>query len=267
MNTVKTLNPLLDLDPTVYASGFAADSEVRKEWQNKGACFEEAEAIRLETDYLDHALSNTKTAVDFMLDYAFPERKWHRAFLTGKNNFRTTVATIKPYKGNRDPNHKPKYYNEIREYLVGKYNAEVIDGQEADDMLGIVQWSFPDKSTVICSIDKDLKMIPGYHYVPSTGYGDNRKPPTFFYQSVDDANMYFWFQMMTGDATDNIPGLPGVGPMTANKVISDHNGNENAVAQAVRELYDRYYPDYPGAFYEMAQLLWMRRKEGEGPNV
>jgi hypothetical protein len=259
VNTVKTLNPLLDLDPTVYASGFAADAEVRKGWQEKGASLEEAESIRMETDYLAHALSNTKTAVEYVLDYAFPERQWYQAFLTGDDNFRVAAATIKPYKGNRDPNHKPKYYKEIREYLVGKYAAQVVEGQEADDKLAQVQWAHPDKSTVICSIDKDLKMIPGYHFNPKKG--------EFWYQSIEEAELFFWWQMMVGDATDNIPGVPGVGPKTADKIIESHGRNQKAIEQAVRELYERHYPDYPGAFNEVANLLWMRRKEGEGPNV
>ena len=259
MSTIKTLNPLLDLDPTVYASGFSADSQMRKEAKEKGWSDEQIKEYLAETDYLGHALGNAKTAVEHILDECFPERSWYRGFLTGKGNFRHKVATIKPYKGNRDPNHKPKYYKEIGEYLVHKYGAEVVEGQEADDMLGIVQWAHPDKSTVICSIDKDLKMIPGYHYNPG------RKE--FFYQTIEDANLFFLWQMMVGDATDNIPGVAKVGPKTADKIIAECNGDYRQIYDRIKDMYAKQYPDYPGAMDEVAELLWMRRKEGEGPNA
>ena len=48
----------------------------------------------------------------------------------------------------------------MNEYLVKEYKAEVCDGQEADDALGINQTD----QTIICTIDKDLLMIPGQHY-------------------------------------------------------------------------------------------------------
>ena len=43
-------------------------------------------------------------------------------YLTGKDNFRYKVATLKPYKGNRTQP-KPHWYQAIRDYLVAKYNA------------------------------------------------------------------------------------------------------------------------------------------------
>lgn len=260
METIKTLNPLLDLDPTVYASGFSADAEIRNDLIAKGHSPEEAEKIRLEMDYLAYALSNAKTAVEFVLNDCFPNRQWYRAFLTGKGNFRDAVATIKPYKGNRDPNHRPKYYKEIRDYLVDKYKAEVVEGMEADDMLGIVQWQHPDKSTVICSIDKDLKMIPGYHFNP--------KKQEFIYQQMNDANLFFLWQMMVGDTTDNIPGVTGIGPKKADKVIAAADGDVSLVKEAVEKMYQNQYgPEWKAAYDEVAQLLWIRRKEGEGPSV
>lgn len=260
METIKTLNPLLDLDPTVYAAGFAADAEVRKGFMEKGMGREEADNARLETDYLSHALSNAKTAVEFVLNDAFPEREYHKAYLTGKGNFRYEIATIKPYKGNRDPLHRPKYYKDIREFLIGKYQAEVVEGQEADDALAQAQWSKPDKSTVICSIDKDLMMIPGYHFNPKKG--------TFWYQSIKDAELFFLWQMMVGDTTDNIPGVTGVGPKTADKIMAECGEDYSKVLERVQQLYQKEFgANWRQAFDEIGQLLWMRRKEGEGPSV
>jgi len=53
--------------------------------------------------------------------------------LSGPGNFRDSIATIKPYKGNRDPTHIPVHYSAIRQYMIDQYCAVVIHGREADD--------------------------------------------------------------------------------------------------------------------------------------
>lgn len=259
MNPIPTLNPLLDLDPVVYAAGFSADAEIRADLVRKGLSPEQVKEEMDKTDYLAHALNNAKQSVEFILNDVFPQRRWYRAFLSGKGNFRVDVATIQPYKGNRDPNHKPKYFKEIRDYLIDVWKAEVVEGQEADDAIGICQYSHKDKSTVICSIDKDLTMIPGYHFNPRN-HG-------FWYQSLEDADRFFWWQMMVGDTTDHIPGIRKVGPKTADKIV-EANPNLADLRQVVEEMYQKQYGDkWQDCMREVAQLLWIRRQEGRGPDV
>lgn len=266
MDTIKNLNPLIDCDPITYAGPAAAESQLKREGKEKGMSPEQIAEYIAETDFTAHALSNVKTAVDFILEQ-FPERQYYKAYLTGDGNFRHAAATILPYKGNRDKLIRPKYYQAARDYLVSHYDAEIVEGQEADDAIGIFQYSKPDKSTVICSIDKDLWLIPGYHYVPSTGWGDNKKPPRFFYQTLDEANEFLLYQMMTGDRVDNIPGINGIGPVKANKILTGASSYEEA-KQAVEFLYqEQYGSDWRRAFDEVATLLWIRRKEGDRPNV
>ena len=68
---------------------------------------------------------------------------------------------------------KPKWHEQLKEYLILSYNAEIAHGQEADDALGIAQCELDSTgkttqgikpNSVIVSIDKDLKQIPGWHY-------------------------------------------------------------------------------------------------------
>src|SRR5690606_41714779 len=72
-----------------------------------------------------------------------------------------------PTRRSSDLARKPYWYDEIRDYLIRRWGAEVVDGQEADDAIGIAAWNSykecPEYS-IIASIDKDLRMIPGYHY-------------------------------------------------------------------------------------------------------
>lgn len=252
---MQNLNPLLDLDPTVYRSGFAADAEVKRDLKDNGIDPD----FSLEIDYLHIALGNVKAAVNEMLSQ-FPERSYYKGYLTGSGNFRHDVATIKPYKGNRDPNHRPKYYKEIRQYLVEHYDVEVVDGIEADDAVASAQWAKPDKSTCIVSIDKDLKMIPGFHYNPVK--------KELFEVDKHDADLFFWWQMMVGDATDNIPGIAGVGPKTADKIIEACGGDLEEIKGVVKSMYEREYGDRAAsALEEIGLLLWMQRVPGEGPDV
>lgn len=253
MNT-KALTPLIDADVICYRVGFAVK----------------------EDEPVEYALATVKNVLNNIMD-RFPEATSRRVYLTGKGNFRDDIATILVYKGNRDPANKPHYYSEIREYLVDHQGAEVVEGQEADDAQGIAQWACKDKSTVIVGIDKDLYMIPGYHYNWVTG--------EFKYVTLAEANYNFFHQMLTGDRTDNIlgcgvmkPGVyktgakkgqayvkrDGVGPKEADELLAPCNKNTVEMAKVVKGQYKKYYGDAARAAHkENAALLWMRREEGQ----
>lgn len=232
MSTAK-LNPIIDADVICYRVGFAVKDD----------------------EPVEYALATVKHVLENIMD-RFPDATYRRVFLTGKGNFRDSIATLQTYKGNRDPNNRPKYYDEIRQYLVEHQGAEVIDGQEADDAQGIEQWRNKDKSTVIVGIDKDLYMIPGFHY--------NWVKDKIQYISLADANYNFFKQMLEGDRTDNIPGITGVGPKTAEKLLAPCNKDVIAMSKVVKEQYKKQYGDKAReAYREVANLLWIRREEGQ----
>lgn len=232
METPKNLIPLIDADLIVYRCGFAGDEE----------------------EPLEFKLQSVKTVLDGIMGM-FPEAPSRRIFLSGKNNYRDKLATIRIYKGNRDPHNKPVYYDEIRQYLIDFQGAEVIDGMEADDKLGIEQWKCKDRSTCIVTSDKDLNCIPGWHY--------NWVKGETYYQTLADANKCFWTQVLTGDTTDNIQGIPKVGPKTAEKVLAKTNGSWIEMYTAVAEEYKKYYKEQArAAFHENASLVWIQREAG-----
>ena len=80
-------------------------------------------------------------------------------FLSGENNFRYRIYP--EYKANRTAP-KPRHLKDLKNYLIEKYRAVVSDGCEADDLLGVEQCK--SDNTIICSLDKDLRQIPGNHY-------------------------------------------------------------------------------------------------------
>jgi len=129
----------------------------------------------------------------------------HLGFLTeGKSNFRVKAATTLPYKGQRKTNEeKPKFYDEIRDYLQKHFGFQMMRGVEADDALTITSEHFKDNpkvTTVIATKDKDLWQYPGLHY--------NMNKKEMMEISEAEAHRNFWRQMILGDmSTDNIPGL------------------------------------------------------------
>lgn len=110
---------------------------------------------------------------------------------------------------------KPLLYREMREHARLRYNAVELPRMEADDVLGIMatRGGVRYMARVICSIDKDLKTIPGLHF-------DWRTPQLGVHEVKElDARRAFYTQVLTGDKTDNYPGLPGCGPIKAERVL------------------------------------------------
>lgn len=228
--TASELLPLVDGDILVYRLGFAAQQD----------------------EPLENVLHTVKVVIAGITDRFDAKRT--EIFLTGKENFRDKIATLKPYKGNRLDKPKPQYYSEIRDYLIRVHGATVVNFQEADDAIGIRQMEERGKS-VIVSIDKDLDMIPGWHYKFTNG--------DLYYVDKLTAARHFFKQVLTGDVTDNIPGIKGMGPRTAEKLLANKQDPEGWFDVVVTEYKKAYKDQWQSALDEMMQLLWIRRKHNE----
>lgn len=246
--------PLIDADSIIYRAGFAADSQIKKELfgTSKGLDPEKVREGLATVDYVEIALGNCKAVMQDIVLHRFGEACGYKSYLTGKHNFREQLATIKPYKGNRDPNAKPKYYAELKEYLIDHWKSIVIDDMEADDAVGIEQYAHKDQSTCIVSIDKDLDTIPGWHY--------NWVKGLFYYVTLQQANNNFLGQMLEGDTTDNIPGITGIGTKTIEKLLASCDNDTVQFNHKVIQLYKQQYGlDWLAAYNEVASLLWILR--------
>lgn len=196
-------------------------------------------------------------------------------YLTGDGNFRHDIAKQAPYKGNRKQP-RPYHYKNVTEYLKFKYNATVVEGMEADDMLAIRQTELGDKS-VIVSRDKDLRMVKGWHY----GYAMSNQPEKDL-EYIDEIGYlikhkskliggglkWFYAQCIMGDKTDNILGIPKAGPIAAFKALNELT-TEEEMKDATLQLYKNYFGEQAEeAFIENARLVWMVTSlDGEGKPV
>lgn len=183
----------------------------------------------------------------------------HVLYITGKGNFREKIATVKKYKGNRDGQEKPFHYANVKAYMMS-LGAVLVEGMEADDAMAIEQtldapccpvrgehvWHPDLCDTVICTRDKDLRMVPGFHFGWECGL-----QPEYSLRWVDelgqleltpkrkikgDGLKFFYSQILTGDRTDNIPGLAGCGDVAAYNTLKECN-TEGELLEAVLEAY------------------------------
>jgi hypothetical protein len=190
---------------------------------------------------VENALSNCKNTVEKLLTDGVS-----RIFLSGKNNYRRLFPE---YKANRDKSMKPRWYDECVIYLVKNWGAEIIDGCEADDAIGMAS----NQGTLITTIDKDLDMLPGLHY--------NWVKEKQYEISEFSAYWNFCSQMLTGDTTDNIRGIAGIGPVTAAKLLSPCT-TFGALDKVVNQSYeDTYGHGWEKEYLKNKTLLWICRSQ------
>lgn len=183
-----------------------------------------------------------------------------QGYLTGSGNFREEIATIIPYKGNRDRGARPFWFAAIYNYLRDVRGAHVVFGMEADDQLAI-DHSNSGGNTIVCSRDKDLKQVPGWHYTWPSWKQEERFP--FYVNEVDGLRSYYT-QLIVGDTADNILGLYNVGPKSAVvKRIQEHS-DELSMFREVKREYELRFGSYWDMFMcENGRLLWLKRHSND----
>ncbi|MBX4205756.1 hypothetical protein KW795_01020 [Candidatus Microgenomates bacterium] len=105
-------------------------------------------------------------------------------------------------------------------------------GFEADDLIGTISKLAKVNKVIIVTGDKDILQLVDDKtkvYMPTKGmsegklYGDievKEKLGVTPKQIID-------LKALIGDSSDNYPGVPGIGPKTATKLIEDYNNLEN----------------------------------------
>lgn len=185
-----------------------------------------------------------------------------KLFLTGSSNFRFDLATTKPYK-NRDHDKRPYHFDNIRAYMVGMYGATIIEGMEADDAMCIEANKDPN-AYIICTRDKDLRMQTCWHYGWELGKQPRYGPAFVSYlgEWIDGripavGIRLFYYQLLVGDTVDNIPGLPGCGPVKAKSALKKCN-TEIEMYEICADLYKtKYGSEWYDKLLEQGRLLWM----------
>lgn len=253
---------LIDGDIIAYSCGFASDAAAAKD----GMAYEPWGFCRHGVDATIQAIKEAAGAEE------------HVVVLTAHGGgYRDEVFPA--YKAGRTAA-KPHYYAAIREHLINVWGGfESAHGREADDELGILAAEYGERG-VICTKDKDLDCVPGLHY----NFSKTRKATGVYMVSTVEADRFFYKQMLTGDFTDNIPGMFRILGMKATaKWLSpiDDMTDPKEMYSYVREVYGTLFkeqqamgklPDHdynltdPKALEAfllfLGTLLWIQREDG-----
>lgn len=209
-------------------------------------------------------------------------------FLTGKGNFREEIAKRKGYKANRADVDKPYHLENARVYIRSRFNTATSVGCEADDLLCISQTGYNQlyregKSgieSVICTRDKDLRQCEGWHYgwemgnqpeYPLTsvdalgtltaeyteGVTKAGNPSRRFKKLSGTGKKWLYAQVLTGDPTDNIPGLKGYGGAKAFTLLDPCESEGELIRVVVDAFQDVYGDAWHDELYEQARLVYM----------
>lgn len=109
-----------------------------------------------------------------------------------------------------------------------------VKGVEADDVIGtLANQASKNTPVLICSGDKDLSQLVTEHVRVS----DTMKGVTYDMEGVKDKlgvypNQVIDYLTLIGDSSDNIPGVPKVGPKTASKWLTQYETLENLLTHA-----------------------------------
>jgi len=192
--------------------------------------FTEEVALEVEPGYWTWHCDFNKVAdsIDSYMDYLKDHLKADEVKLClsdNESNFRKLISPT--YKGKRSKVKRPLVLKPIREWLIKERGAIVKDGLEGDDVMGIMATFPTDNEMIICSIDKDMKTIPGKYYRDSeAGVVDI---------SEEEADYYHLYQTLVGDVTDGYSGCPGVGPVAAKKELDKSPTWETVLDQFLKK--------------------------------
>lgn len=208
-------------------------------------------------------------------------------FVTTKFNFRDDL--VDDYKANRKDTERPINLAWAKRWAIETLNTHFHKKLEADDLLGIHM----SDSTILWSLDKDLRQIPGRHLDDETmqvvevtheGRLEDRGKKVYF-----DGGIGFLYQLLVGDSTDHILGCgkrigavyksgarkgedyikrQGVGPKAAIKTLVNsaiYKGKRTTLQAALEAVIFEYKKihgeDWQEHLETQANLLFMIREQ------
>lgn len=173
--------------------------------------------------------------------------------------------TFDGYKGTRKgmPEELAMQMPLLKEVLA-KMNIKMYsqEGYEADDILGTLS-ALAQKAKifpVVVSGDRDMLQIADDNLkirIPKTKGGRTETEDYFKADVIEKYGVtpeeFIDVKALMGDASDNIPGVPGIGEKTATKIIQEYHDIENAIAHA-SEVKPKKASENLAEFQEQARL-------------
>ena len=153
-------------------------------------------------------------------------------------------ALLDGYKAQRKP--MPDRLREqmplVERYLdAARVSRLRVAGEEADDVIATLArvWGKEFDGVLVASADKDLFQLVDdkVRIVPVAGKGPVMGPAEVEAKTGVPPRLVRDWLAMVGDAADNIPGVPGIGPKTAARLLGEHGS-----VDGIYERLDRMPP-------------------------
>lgn len=196
-----TTQLLIDADFVLYRACSAAMRE--HVWEN-----EAGHKVHTVSASFDEALDKFEGAVESYMKRLFADEAI--LVFSGDQNFRKDVWPL--YKANRAETRKPHCYWSIIDHVTSEAKYRVVSEPclEGDDYIGILATRPSSTRRVIVSEDKDMQTLPNVEI-----WRQDR-----LVETDEDSADHFWrLQTLMGDSTDGYFGCPGMGPVSAAKVL------------------------------------------------
>lgn len=130
--------------------------------------------------------------------------------LSDRANFRRKLNP--DYKANRSKSRLPIILRQVKQWIIDELGGVLWANLEADDVISILATDKAmDEETIVVSIDKDFKSVPGIFF--DYNKGEYHQP------SEEEADNYHLIQAIAGDHTDGYSGVPGVGVVKAQRIL------------------------------------------------
>lgn len=267
MTTPNFKHAIIDLDIPVFKAAAIGQKTMYNLFDSSGTFIERFESAKDVKNYITDAeefmgedvagwykepdiiykdVEDCYKALDFMIETYLKEVNVTTGMFSigGGGNFRDNIATVREYKGNRQ-SEKPKYFYDVRDYAIRKYNPKITNGIESDDQISL--WLYEDylkgyrtKNKLLCErvmidLEKDCRVTPGWHYKP-----DVDEEPVWI--STLEANRWLFTQTIAGDTADNYIGCPRWGVKKAGDLLADCKTTKD-IYQKSLEVYQKVFDE------------------------
>jgi DNA polymerase-1 len=209
---------LIDADVLVYRYGRVNQHAIpwdEETWSYRGDLGGAQRGINDWVEWVAKWL-NASRALWFLSD---PKRNWRHDLYPDYKGQRAAWNSqrVSASAGGLPPKagpERPMLYKPLREWLISEYKAEWWDSLEGDDLLGIAATN-PGigGEKVIVSLDKDMQTVPCKLFNPEKSDEGVRTI------TAAEARRFHFMQTLMGDRSDNYPGCPKMGPVTAAKLL------------------------------------------------
>lgn len=214
--------------------------------------------------YMEESWANFKRIVEECKEAVYAEE--HLMAVKSEWNYRDLIYPIreengklvgykaKRYKAPEDAN---VFVRTLRERAIETGLAIEAINREADDLVSIWghQCKLADVPYTVITNDKDMAVIGGNFYNPKT--------LTKFKVTPEEGLRFFYKQLLMGDGVDDIPGIFGIGPKGAERLLEDCEDEDDMQFVILEQYKHKFGDEWRHNLLANGKLLYLQKYEDD----